>query len=145
MSTTVYDSQNLLEQAIDLKPPVLPPDTPLKVAIAAMTQASASCVLIAFEQQPIGILTERDVVKITASEIPLAGLTISEVMTQNSIAISIDRAENIFKVLGILRSAKIRHLPLTDAGGNLLGVITAESIRQILKPGDLYHFSKDVL
>lgn len=137
MSTTVYDNQHLLEQAIDLKPPVLPPDTPLKVALAAMTQASASCVLIAFDRQPIGILTERDVVKITASEIPIAGLTIAEVMTQNPIAISIDLAENIFKVLGILRSAKIRHLPLTDAGGNLLGVITSESIRQILKPSDL--------
>ncbi|MBE9093460.1 CBS domain-containing protein [Tychonema sp. LEGE 07203] len=137
MSTTVYDSQNLLEQAIDLKPPVLPPDTPLKVALAAMTQASASCVLIAFERQPIGILTERDVVKITASEIPLAGLTIAEVMTQNPIALNIDKVGNIFKVLGILRAAKIRHLPLTDASGNLLGVITSESIRQILKPSDL--------
>ncbi|MEG3937836.1 MULTISPECIES: hypothetical protein [unclassified Microcoleus] len=85
MSTTIYDNQHLLEQAIDLKPPVLPPDTPLKVAIAAMTEASASCVLIAFERQPIWILTERDVVQITASEIPLAGLTISEVMTQQDI------------------------------------------------------------
>jgi two-component system NtrC family sensor kinase len=137
MSTTVSDTQSLLEQAIDAKPPVLPPDRPLTVAIAAMTQASASCILIAVEGQLLGIFTERDVVKITASEIPLAGVAISEVMTQNPIAISLDRAENIFKVLGILRSAKIRHLPLTDNSGNLLGVITGESIRQILKPGDL--------
>ncbi|WP_339384314.1 CBS domain-containing protein [Microcoleus sp. LEGE 07076] len=137
MSTTVDDSQNLLEKAIDLKPPVLPPDTPLKVAIAAMTQASASCVLIALERQPIGIFTERDAVKITASERGLAGLTISEVMTENSIVLNLARAGNIFKVLGILRVAKIRHLPLTDTSGNLLGVITSESIRQILKPSDL--------
>ncbi len=136
MSTTVSDAQGLLEQAIDPKPPVLPPDTPLKVAIATMTQASASCVLIAFEQQLIGIFTERDVVKITASGISLAGMLIAEVMTDNPIAISLDQAENIFKVLGILR-AKIRHLPVTDKRGNLLGAITGESIRQILKPGDL--------
>jgi len=107
MSTTVYDTQSLLERAIDPKPPVLPPDTPLKVAIAAMTQASASCVLIAFEQQLIGIFTERDVVKITASEIPLAGVEIAEVMTEKPIAISLDQAENIFKVLGILRSSSL--------------------------------------
>jgi C4-dicarboxylate-specific signal transduction histidine kinase len=144
MSITVSDSQSFLEQAIDPKPPVLPPDTPLKVAIAAMTQASASCVLSAFEQQLIGIFTERDVVKITASEIPLAGMVIAEVMTQEPIAISLDRAGNIFKILSILRSssraaltAKIRHLPVTDQRGNLLGAITGESIRQILKPGDL--------
>ncbi|MEG4212408.1 CBS domain-containing protein [Microcoleus sp. S13_B4] len=137
MSTTVSNTHSLLEQAIDPKPPVLPPDTPLKVAIAAMSQASASCILIAFEQQLLGILTERDVVKITASEIPLAGVAISEVMTENPIAISLDKAGNIFKVLSILRSKTMRHLPLTDEGGKLLGAITCESIRQILKPTDL--------
>ncbi|MEG4489513.1 CBS domain-containing protein [Microcoleus sp. D2_18a_B4] len=136
MSTTVSDTQSLLEQAIDPKPPVLPPDTPLKVAIGAMTQANASCILIAFEQQLLGIFTERDVVKITASEIPLAGVAISEVMTENPIALNLDQAGNIFKVLSILRSKRIRHLPLTDEGGNLLGAITCESIRQILKPAD---------
>ncbi|MCC3422072.1 MAG: CBS domain-containing protein, partial [Microcoleus sp. PH2017_07_MST_O_A] len=99
MSITVFDSQSFLEQAIDRKPPVLPPDTPLKVAIAAMTQARASCVLIAFERQLMGIFTERDVVKITASEIPLAGLIIAEVMTEKPIAISLDKAGNIFKIL----------------------------------------------
>ncbi|MEG4801574.1 CBS domain-containing protein [Microcoleus sp. ARI1-B5] len=144
MSITVSDSQSFLEQAIDPKPPVLPPDTPLKMAIAAMTEARASCVLIAFEGQLLGIFTERDVVKITASEIPLAGVTISEVMTENPIAISLDKAGNIFRILSILRSssraaltAKIRHRPVTDEGGNLLGAITNDSIRQILKPGDL--------
>ena len=137
MSTTVSDTQSLLEQAIDPKPPVVPPETPLQIAIAAMTQASASCILIAQGQQLLGIFTERDVVKITAREIPLAGVAISEVMTENPIAISLDKAGNIFRVLSILRSKRIRHLPLTDEGGNLLGAITCESIRQILKPGDL--------
>jgi CBS domain-containing protein len=144
MSKIISYLQTLLEQAIDFKPPVLPPDTPLKVAIAAMAQAIASCVLIAFEQLLLGILTERDVVKITASEIPLAGAVISEVMTENPIAISLALAENMFKILSILRScsraalkAKIRHLPITDEGGKLVGAIALESIRQILKPGDL--------
>src|SRR6476469_7623362 len=108
MSTIISDAQSLLEQAIDPKPPVLPPDTPLKVAIAAMTQASARCILIAFEQQLRGIFTERDVVKITAREITLAGVSISNVMTKNPIAISLDKAGNSFKVLSILRSKRIR-------------------------------------
>ena len=144
MSRTVFDSQSLLQQAIDPKLPVVPPDTPLKVAIAAMTSARASCILIASDRLLLGIFTERDVVKITAREIPLAGVVISAVMTQNPIAISLERSQNIFKVLSILRSssraaltAKIRHLPVTDEGGNLIGAITPEGIRQILKPGDL--------
>ncbi|MEG3858254.1 CBS domain-containing protein [Microcoleus sp. herbarium12] len=137
MSRTVYDSQSLLKQAIDPKPPVVHPDTPASEAIAAMTEARASCILIASDRQLLGIFTERDVVKITAREIPLAGVVISAVMTENSIAISLERAENIFKVLSILPTAKIRHLPVTDEGGNLLGAITGEGIRQILKPCDL--------
>jgi C4-dicarboxylate-specific signal transduction histidine kinase len=137
MSARVFDTQSLLQQALDPKPPVLLPDTPLKVAIAAMSQARASCILIAQQQQLIGIFTERDVVKITASEIPLEGVAISEVMTLNPIALSLAQARDIFSVLTVLRSARIRHLPLTDERGNLLGTITGESIRQILKPGDL--------
>jgi CBS domain-containing protein len=57
-----------------------------------MTQASASCILIAQGQQLLGIFTERDVVKITAREIPLAGVALSEVMTENPIALNLDKA-----------------------------------------------------
>lgn len=142
MSTRVFDPQKLLQQALDPKPPVLHPNTPLKVAIAAMSQARASCILIAQQQQLIGIFTERDVVKITASEIPLEGVAISEVMTLNPIALSLAQASDIFNVLSILRSARIRHLPIIDEAGNLLGTITGESIRQILKPGDLLHMRR---
>jgi C4-dicarboxylate-specific signal transduction histidine kinase len=142
MSARVFDTQSLLQQALDPKPPVLPPDTPLKVAIAAMSQVRASCILIAQQQQLIGIFTEHDVVKITASEIPLQGVSISEVMTLNPIAISLAQAGDIFSLLTVLRSARISHLPITDEAGNFLGTITGESIRQILKPGDLLHMRR---
>lgn len=137
MSTTVYNTNKLLEGAIDPRPPLLPPDTPAGEAIAEMDRAGASCILIAREEQLLGIFTERDVVKVTASEMPLAGVNISQVMTRDPIAISIDRAKDIFHVLTLLKTSGIRHLPLVGEQGNLLGVLTHESIRHILKPGDL--------
>ena len=157
MSTTGSDTQSLLEKSIDPKPPGSPPDTPLKVDRAAMTQTIASCILIAFEQQLIGIFTERDLVTITDSDISLSVVVISEVMTESSlalakrsegkpsqrIAMNLDRAGNIFRVWGILRGAKIRHLPLTDERRNLLGTNTSESIRQILKPGDFLQMRRE--
>lgn len=143
MSTTGSDTQSLLEQSIDPKPPGSPPDTPLKVDRAAMTQTIASCILIAFEQQLIGIFTERDLVTIRDSDISLSVVIISEVMTESSIAMNLDRAGNIFRVWGILRGAKIRHLPLRDERRNLLGTITSESIRQILKPADFLQMRRE--
>jgi CBS domain-containing protein len=119
MSARVFDTQSLLKQALDPKPPVLPPDTPLKVAIAAMSQARASCILIAQQQQPIGIFTERDVVKITASEIPLEGVAISEVMTLNPIAISLAQTVNADRsyIVGGSRSHAAALYPTIGGGG----------------------------
>ncbi len=157
MSTTGSNTQSLLEQSIDPKPSGSPPDTPLKVDRAAMTQTIASCILIAFDQQLIGIFTERDLVTITDSGISLSVVVISEVMTESSlalakrsegkpsqrIAMNLDLAGNIFRVWGILRGAKIRHLPLRDERRNLLSTITSESIPQILKSADLLQMRRE--
>jgi C4-dicarboxylate-specific signal transduction histidine kinase len=137
MSTKVYDPQNLLERAIDPRPPMLAPDTSLTGAIAAMDRAQASCILIVREEQLVGIFTERDLVKITAREIPLEGVAISEVMTCHPLTISIEEAKDIFRVLTLLKESEISHLPVTGEQGNSIGVLTRESIRQILKPTDL--------
>jgi CBS domain-containing protein len=71
MSIKVYDQQNLLKRAIDPRLPMLAPDTSVTRAIAAIDRAQASCILIVREEQSIGIFTERDIVRITAREIPL--------------------------------------------------------------------------
>jgi signal transduction histidine kinase/CBS domain-containing protein len=124
------DRQTLLEQAIDRHSLVVPPDTPVLDAIASMSNARVSCVLIAQQQTLLGILTERDVVRLAAIQMPLVGVAISQVMTQNLVTLSLAEADTIFDVLALLHSSGIRHLPILDEQGNLLGVITSDRLAE---------------
>lgn len=122
------DRQTSLEQAIDRHPLVVSPNTPVLDAIAAMSQAGVSYALVAQQQTLLGILTERDVVRLAAIQMPLARVAISQVMTQNLVTVSLADAGTLFDVLALLQSSGIRHLPILDEHGNLLGVITPNSL-----------------
>ncbi|HEY9598207.1 MAG TPA: CBS domain-containing protein [Cyanophyceae cyanobacterium] len=135
-------TQTSIEQAIERNPLMLPPDMPLLDAIAAMSQAGVSYCLITQQQQLLGIFTERNVVQLAASQKPLEGVAISQVMTQKVISLNLAEVSTIFDLLAFLRSSRIRHLPIMDDQENLLGVVTPESLRAILKPIDLLQMGR---
>lgn len=126
-----------LDQAINKHPLIMPADTPIMDAIAAMSQHRSTCTLIVEQQKVVGILTERDIVRITASQISLAGVVVSQVMTEDLISLPLTEVRDIFSLLAQLRCAQIRHLPILDDYGGVLGIVTPESLRTILKPTDL--------
>lgn len=130
-------NQILIEKAIDRYPLIVDPQTPLIKAVNAMTKAQKSYSLIMENKQLLGILTERDIVKIRASRLNLEEVAISEVMTKKLITIALTQTGNILDLFTLLRTSKIRHIPILDDQENLVGVVTSESIRQILKPADL--------
>ncbi|MDB9512435.1 CBS domain-containing protein [Kamptonema animale CS-326] len=142
MSQNLSDTQSLLEQAIDRNPLLMAPGIPVTEAIAAMSYSGASYTLIVEKKNLLGIFTERDVVKLTASKTPLEGVAISQVMTQNLITITVVEAGDIYSVLALFRSSKIRHLPIVDEQGYPIGVVTPDSLRQVLKPTDLLQMGR---
>ncbi len=107
-------------------------------AIAYMGEQRASCVLVTQEKKLLGIFTERDLVKLIASGRDFTCLKICEVMTQPLITLTHTKTQDIFSALLLLRQHQIRHLPILDPQGELLGVVTPESIRpRLLQPVNL--------
>ncbi|MGK7903368.1 MAG: PAS domain S-box protein [Hormoscilla sp.] len=149
-----------LAEIIDSAPLTVAPSRPLLEVLAQMNQLGSqcvwpatgagdrslnipkmhrsSCLLVVREGCLVGILTERDVVGITASGKNLAGLTIAEVMTREIITIQQTEYRDIFTVLSMLRQQKIRHLPVVDADGQLQGLITHDTLRERLQPGHMF-------
>ncbi|HAX78706.1 MAG TPA: hypothetical protein DCY88_23450, partial [Cyanobacteria bacterium UBA11372] len=80
------------------------------------------------DSQLLGIFTERDVVRLTAAGVDLSGVAIAKVMTQEVITLTQSNSDNILTVLSLLRQYQIRHLPILDRQGQLVGLITPESI-----------------
>ena len=148
-----------LEMAIDRKPLQITPDTYLQDAIGIMSQArgsrcslpsdnesknllsdyqpSSSCALVMEGGKLLGILTERDIVRLTASETLFDRVQVSQVMTQPVITLSQSNFRDIFAALFLFRRYRIRHLPLMDGENNLVGVISPATIRHAMRPANL--------
>lgn len=101
-----------------------------------------SCVLIVENSQLRGIFTERDLVRLIATDTDTTKVTIDEVMTQDVVTITPANSQDIFTVVAMLRQHCIRHLPVVDEHNNLLGVVTAKNLRQKLQPIDLMKWRK---
>jgi CBS domain-containing protein len=152
-----------LEDAIERHPLTVSPATPLVEVIALISQAHshtcvlsedltvplgigkvvrASCVLVMQGQELQGILTERDVVRLTAKAINLAENTVADVMIHPVITLPQRAVQDIFAALFLFRRYGIRHLPIVDDNAQLVGVISHESIRQVLRPANLLRFRR---
>jgi CBS domain-containing protein len=78
------------------------------------------------EKKCVGIFTERDAIRVVAQNIPLDS-SLEEVMTKNVVTVQEDATfeEARGKIIG----HEIRHLPVVDSNGKLVGLI---AIRKIL-------------
>ena len=153
-----YPTPNL-EAAIDRFPLIITPETNLNETIALMSQArgsfcllssddrvlesfptnqaSSSCALIMEGKQLVGIITERDIVKLTAAELEFESVPVERVMTKSIITLSQANFKDVFAALFLFRRYQIRRLPIVDDHNNLIGVVSTETIRQTIRPLNL--------
>ncbi len=101
-----------------------------KHIVKDMSEKGVSSVVVVNEhQEPVGILTERDVLKriVAAEGVDIGRVSISAVMTPKPVTLSPD--DTIYRALSVLSNSGIKHLPLVE-GGKLAGILT---LRQVLK------------
>ncbi|GET39509.1 CBS domain-containing protein [Microseira wollei] len=97
----------------------------------------ASCALVMERGQLVGIFTERDIVRLTALGMNLREFTVAQVMTHPVITLTQSDSQDIFTALSIFRQYRIRHLPIMDKQGQLMGVVTPVSIGRGMQPVNL--------
>jgi PAS domain S-box-containing protein len=132
---------------IQRQPLTLPPAASATDAIVTMSRNRASYVLVVQSGKVLGILTERDVVRIVAIEQDLQGLSLGEVMTQPVVTHLESDLGDLFAVLQQFRQHQIRHLPIVDAHHCLTGILTPQDLRESLRPEHLLRLRrvKDVM
>lgn len=113
------------------------PEMPIEDAIACMSKAPASCVLITQQQRPIGIFTERDLVRLIASTQSTIGEPISTVMTPAVKTLRAAEIQDAFSLSQYMQQYRLRHLPVVDDDGQLVGIVTKESLRKSMTPSTL--------
>jgi CBS domain-containing protein len=147
-----------IESAIDRQPLIVTPDVPLFEVVVLMSQRSynsqnssilvdssslndgkrkiSSFALVVEDEKLLGIFTERDIVKLAAEGRDIQALTIGEVMTPDVITLPINSLRDLFGPLFLFRRYKIRHLPIVGDRGELIGIISQDGIRQLVRPTD---------
>jgi PAS domain S-box-containing protein len=93
---------------------------------------SHSAVLVLEQERLVGIFTEQDLVRLTATQTDLRGIEIGAVMTRNPHTLVLSTDETVISALSVLEQYKIRHLPIIDDRAQLVGTISSDAIRQIL-------------
>lgn len=101
------------------------------------SQSLSSCVMVTEGKKVIGILTERDLVRLLAQGERIDYLRIGDVMTCPVITLREREFTDLWVALNLLRTSQIRHLPIVDDEENLVGLVTYESLRQLSGPMDL--------
>lgn len=101
-----------------------PDDSVIKVA-SSLAEKHHSCGLICENDKPMGIITERDIVRLFASQAggeELANLPVQSVMTHQPICI--DGDTDLAEALELAKSRNLRHLPIVDHTEKLVGIVT---------------------
>ncbi|WOB42773.1 diguanylate cyclase [Thermoleptolyngbya oregonensis NK1-22] len=115
-------------------------DTAIAQVIRTMSETRSSFALVLRAGQLVGIFTERDVVRAIARGSLQPTEAIATVMVSPVITLAETDLDDLLAVLQIFRQRKIRHLPILGSQGEVLGVMTPNSIRNLLQPSDLLKF-----
>ncbi|MBE9142823.1 EAL domain-containing protein [Planktothrix mougeotii LEGE 06226] len=154
MSFQMLDEMINLQNAIIPACAIVTPDTPLLQALLAMNQSnkqqcllseaphlvenanfpsqSAGCVLVMENEELVGILTERDTVKLAVKGENISQTTVKEVMVKPVITLNHEEFTDVFVAYNMMRRFQIRHLPILNQQKKVLGLVTLTSLRQVL-------------
>lgn len=103
-----------------------PPDTPVRQIVQEMDRHSISCIVIARENKPLGIVTERDIGRLLKENSNVRDLAVDEVMTTPVKTTHQDTS--IFDAAALMKEKNIRRLIIEDREGKIAGLMTQSDI-----------------
>lgn len=104
----------------------------LDVARKMVEQNISSMALTDDKDNIVGILTERDIIRVVTNEVPADGVTASSLMTHP--VVSISKESPIEDAARLMASQKLRHLMVEDPFNHeIVGIITLTDLARYLR------------
>jgi CBS domain-containing protein len=111
--------------AIRKRPVSIPPDWTVTQAARRMDEAAVGAVVVVDGNQPVGIVTDRDlVVRGLARNVP-ADARIDALMSSD--LVTLPASADIREAFKIFHSHALRRIPILE-GGRLVGMVTADDL-----------------
>lgn len=107
------------------------PDTSLGDAVRLLAENRIGAVVVIDDGDPVGIFTERDLLRFMATESPdFEGTRVSELMTRELITAS--PTDDVASAMETMRVKHFRHLPVID-DGRMVGIVSARDVLDALR------------
>jgi CBS domain-containing protein len=96
--------------------------------IRLMNENHVGSVVIVEHQKPIGIFTERDVLKkvVGSQAVDINTTPVEYLMTRDPITVTLETSFS--QIMGAMRLGKFRHLIIVNQKGQLIGVISIKDV-----------------
>lgn len=106
-------------------------DTPVEKLAATMEERDVGSVVVTNGDEPIGIVTDRDLTKrVLARGRDPAEMTAENVMSED--LCTLEEAAGFYEATELMSEHGIRRLPVCDETGKLTGILTADDLTELL-------------
>lgn len=105
-------------------------DVPARYALSLMARRSVSCVVVMEDNQPVGMFTERDVVRCVARGVDLSAVAVGSVMTPTVVSTPLTTTPH--DTIGLMLKKSVRRLLVVDEQGEMTGILTQTDIGRVL-------------
>ena len=86
---------------------------------------------IAGRRQPVGIVTDRDIVlEVLAQELDATSLSAGDIMSSD--LITVRENEGIFQTIQLMRAKGARRAPVVNSEGTLVGIVSVDDLVELL-------------
>lgn len=107
------------------------PDDSVKAAINLMSSKNIGCVVSVDKNKPVGILTERDILRrVVAPGIDSDNSKVRDIMTKK--LISMESSKTVQEAVDLLEKRGIKRLPVIEFG-KLIGIVTMTDLLKCLR------------
>lgn len=108
-----------------------PADTVDSVLRMMVGYEVSSLVVVDDDKSPVGIITERDLIRRLADDGSIEGASVSELMTVDPVTLS--PADTVWRAMYVLSSRGVKHLPIVE-DGTAVGMVTLRQLLQLRYP-----------
>jgi CBS domain-containing protein len=109
---------------------VKPTDT-IRAAVKKMDQYNIGCLVVTSGKKPVGIMTERDVLrKVVVKNTDLDKTPVSKIMTPKVQTVTLQAS--LIEIASVMKSHSLRRIVVVNKSGEVAGIVTSRDLIDIL-------------
>ena len=103
-----------------------PPDSTLEDVTEELESAGIGSMVITEDDDPVGIITDRDIALEIHKHDDVGSVSVADVMTENPAVLRED--EDPIEISRAIKEHNVRRFPIVDDSGSLTGIVTLDDL-----------------